>query len=155
MAVIAIPGGSDNDATDDSTGAATTSGDGALTWLFGAAGIGSGYGVAATMNPPVSTQVAGTLGDLQSGSTGISAAGLSSAYQTTLGSVVAQASGNSAPNTTGMGAYKAPDGKIYTTGTGPGRGATTGTAAASRVPGGTLFWLLAVGAAALFLKERR
>jgi hypothetical protein len=135
---------------DDSGSTDATSGDGSLSSLFGASGIGSGYGVTTYTDPPTPTSVAGDLGTLQSsGSSTASPIDINAAFADTLGTIVALDSINAQASTSGVGYYKAANGVSYPIGTGPGPGA----AVVSSTPGNLLFWLLLIGAAVLFAEE--
>lgn len=148
MGLFTMPGGSDDTGADTSSSDAT-SGDGALSSLFGLNDVGSGYGVTTYIDPPTPTSTASTLGALQSGSTATSPIDLNAAFADTLGTIVALDSINSQASTTGVGYYKAADGGIYADGTGPGAAGM----ATTETPGNLLFWLLLIGGAVLFVKE--
>ncbi|CAE6746631.1 hypothetical protein SAMN02787142_1247 [Burkholderia sp. WP9] len=150
MGLFTMPGGSDP-STDDSGSTDATSGDGALSSLFGLNDVGSGYGVTTYTDPPPTTSVAGDLGSLQSGSTATPTIDLTTAFADTLGTIVAIDSINSQASTTGIGYYKAANGQVYAVGTGPG----PGSAVVSAMPGNLLFWLLIIGGAVLFAKEEK
>jgi hypothetical protein len=148
MGLFTMPGGSDP-STDDSGTTDATSGDGALSSLFGLNDVGSGYGVTTYIDPPTPTSTASDLGSLQSGSTATSPIDLNAAFADTLGTIVALDSINSQASTTGIGYYKAANGQVYADGTGPGAsGAVT-----TETPGNLLFWLLIIGAAVLFVEK--
>jgi hypothetical protein len=130
-----MPDTSGSDSTDP-TSTDSTSGDGALSSLFGLNGLGSGYGVVTYTQPPTSTSAGSDLSTLQSGSSGLSDAAIANMFDTTLGTVVAIDSINAQSQAVPTGYYKASNGQVYQVGTGPA------SVAVSNPAGSMLFWLM-------------